>query len=509
MNNDYKARIGQIIQNQRMARNLTQKELGQKIGTSQSAIARIEKGEQNITLDILARISDTLSSDLISLNRSGKTSFRIDGGRELSGEITTNTSKNAAVGLLCASLLNRGKTTFRHMARIEEVFRIIEVLESIGVSCRWINDHDLEVNPPKVLKLDQIDVKAARRTRTILMFMGPLLHQCRHFKLPYSGGCAIGNRTVAPHLIGLSPFGLSVNTTNCDDQYEIQNNPKTPKRDIVLTERGDTVTENIIMAAAQSEGEVTIRNASANYSVQDLCFFLQKLGVRIDGVGTTVLKIRGLAKINKTVEYHISEDPIEAMSFIAAAVVTNSEITVRRAPIEFLEVELAVLAEMGLEYEKSPEYRSNNEKTRLVDLLIKKSQLHAPADKLVPMPFPGLNMDNLPFMGLIATAAQGRTLVHDWAYENRAIYFTELAKFGGRIELVDPHRVFISGPTHWLATDLVAPPALRPSVVVMLAMLAAPGVSILRDVYNIQRGYQDFAERLNSIGANVQTINDL
>jgi UDP-N-acetylglucosamine 1-carboxyvinyltransferase len=262
------------------------------------------------------------------------------------------------------------------------------------------------------------------------------------------------------------------------------------------------------MAAALYDGEVTIRNASPNYMVQDVCFFLQKLGVKIEGIGTTTLKIRGVRSINQNVEYYPSEDPIEAMSFIAAGVVTDSEITVKRAPIEFIEIELAILENMGLKYELSDEYFGRNGQTRLVDIKVLKSKLKAPKDKLHSMPFPGVNMDNLPFLGLIATVAEGRTLVHDWSYENRAIYFTELSKLNAKIELVDPHRVYISGPTNWRPADIVTPPALRPSVVILLAMLAAPGVSILRDVYSINRGYEDFANRLNTLGANVETLRE-
>ena len=194
------------------------------------------------------------------------------------------------------------------------------------------------------------------------------------------------------------------------------------------------------------------------------------------------------------------------MSFIAAAVVTDSEITVRRAPIEFLEIELATLAEMGLKFELSKEYFANNGQTRLVDIKLQRSKLQAAKDKLHALPFPGINMDNLPFLGLIATVAKGRTLVHDWSYENRAIYFTELSKLNAQIELVDPHRVYITGPTKWKPADVVAPPALRPSVVILLAMLAAPGVSILRDVYSINRGYEELAARLNSLGAEIEVI---
>jgi UDP-N-acetylglucosamine 1-carboxyvinyltransferase len=242
--------------------------------------------------------------------------------------------------------------------------------------------------------------------------------------------------------------------------------------------------------------------------IQDVCFYLQKLGVKIDGIGTTILKIKGVKSISKNVEYFISEDPIEAMTFVAAAIVTKSELEIMRVPIEFMEQELAVLESMGLVYDISEEYASHNGQTRLVDLHIYQSQLMAPKDKIHALPFPGINMDNLPFFGLIATVAKGRTLIHDWSYENRAIYFTDLAPLGVNVELVDPHRVYISGPTSWRAADVIAPPALRPSVVLLLAMMAAPGTSILRDVYNINRGYEDFADRLNAIGAQIETVRD-
>jgi UDP-N-acetylglucosamine 1-carboxyvinyltransferase len=505
---DYKAKIGSLIQEARQSRGLTQSQLAEALNTSQSAINRIEKGGQNISLEMLARISDVLSSEIISLNKTGKVNFRINGGKKLSGEITVKTSKNAAVGLLCASLLNRGTTVIKRAAKIEEVNRIIEVLQSIGVKIRWLNeDNDLEITPPARLKLDNMNIEAAKRTRSVIMFLGPLLHQYKEFKIPFTGGCNLGTRTVEPHMVGLAPFGLNVKATN--EFYDITVTKKPIAKAILLTERGDTTTENVVMAAALYDGEVTIRNASPNYMVQDVCFYLQKLGVKIEGIGTTTLKIRGLRSINKNVEYYPSEDPIEAMSFIAAGIVTDSEITIKRVPIEFTEIELAILSGMGLKYEISDEYMGRNGETRLVDVKVLKSKLHASKDKLHSMPFPGVNMDNLPFLGLIATVAEGRTLVHDWTYENRAIYFTELTKLNAQIELADPHRVYITGPTRWKPADIITPPALRPSVVILLAMLAAPGTSTLRDVYSINRGYEDFANRLNTLGADIETIREI
>ena len=504
----YLDKIGALIHETRQMRGLTQAELADAVGTSQSAINRIEKGGQNLSLEMVSRISDVLSSRILQLNRPGKTNFVINGGKKLSGSIEVKTSKNAAVGLLCASLLNQGKTTLRRVARIEEVYRIIEVLESIGVKVRWVNGSDLEITPPKKLRLEDMDVLAAKRTRTVIMFLGPLMHQYSDFKLPFAGGCNLGTRTVEPHMVGLAPFGLTVEAKAGTDYYHAIAKQQKVEKTIILTERGDTVTENVIMAAARYDGIVTIRNASPNYMVQDVCFYLEKLGVKIEGIGTTVLKVHGKKSINLDVEYSPSEDPIEAMSLIAAGVVTKSPITIARVPIEFTELELAILSEMGLKYQQTDEYPADNGRTRLVDITLEVSNLKAPKDKLHCLPFPGVNMDNLPFMGLIATMAKGRTLVHDWSYENRAIYFTELTKLGASVEMVDPHRVYINGPTKWKASDVVAPSALRPSVVILLAMMAAPGKSILRDIYSINRGYEDFANRLNELGADIETVGE-
>jgi UDP-N-acetylglucosamine 1-carboxyvinyltransferase len=197
------------------------------------------------------------------------------------------------------------------------------------------------------------------------------------------------------------------------------------------------------------------------------------------------------------------------MSLIAAAIVTGSSLTVRRVPIEFMEIELALLEEMGFHYDRGEEYMAENGQTRLVDITTHPSKLRAPIDKIHPMPFPGLNIDNLPFFAVIAATAEGSTMLHDWVYENRAIYLTELNKLGAQVKLLDPHRVLIEGPTHWSGTELVCPPALRPAVVILLAMLAAKGTSVLRSVYVINRGYEDLAERLNALGAQIETFRDI
>ena len=508
MTDDYLSRIGNLIRDARKHRGWTQSQLADVLGTSQSAVNRIERGHQNLTLEMLARIGEALDSEIVSLG-GGPVHLRVAGGRRLSGSIDVKSSKNAGVALLCASLLNKGRTTLRKVARIEEVNRLLEVLDSIGVKTTWLNDAgDLEIIPPDRLDLRGMDAEAARRTRSIIMFLGPLLHRKSAFELPYAGGCDLGTRTVEPHMAALRPFGLEIKATG-GEYHATVDRTITPGKPIVLTERGDTVTENAIMAAARHDGVTVIRNASPNYMVQDLCFYLDKLGVKIDGIGTTTLTVYGLADIDVDVDYAPSEDPIEAMSLLTAAIVTGSEITIRRVPIEFLEIELALLEEMGLSYHRSGEYLAENTRTRLVDLTTRPSNLHAPIDKIHPMPFPGLNIDNLPFFAAIAASAQGQTMIHDWVYENRAIYLTDLNKLGASVKLLDPHRVMIEGPTHWSGAEIMCPPALRPAVVTLIAMLAAKGTSVLRSVYVIHRGYEDLAERLNSLGAQIETFRDI
>ena len=509
MTEDVLSRVGTLIRDVRQSKGMTQTDLADRLNSSQSAVARIEQGKQNLSLEMLNRISSSLGAELVSFGAPGAQHLRIHGGTKLSGAIDVKTSKNAAVALLCAALLNRGRTTLRNLARIEEVNRIIEVLRSIGVRVRWLTDtNDLEIVPPATLDLATMDQDAARRTRTVIMFLGPLLHEFNEFALPYAGGCDLGARTVEPHLSALRHFGLRVETTSGAYVANVEPGVR-PERAIVLTERGDTVTENVLMAAARHEGTTVIRNASSNYMVQDLCFYLGRLGVRIEGLGTTTLTVTGVRDIDVDVDYSPSEDPIEAMSLLAAAVVTGSEITIRRVPIEFMEIELALLTEMGMKYELTQEYPSANGFTRLVDLTTIPGPLHAPIDKIHPMPFPGLNIDNLPFFALIGAVAQGRTMLHDWVYENRAIYLTELNKVGARVQLLDPHRVLIDGPTRWRAAEVGCPPALRPGVVILIAMLAAPGVSMLRNVYVINRGYEDLAQRLNALGARIESFRDV
>ncbi len=429
-------------------------------------------------------------------------SFKIEGGHKLSGTIATNASKNAAVGLLCASLLNQGKTILKNMPKIEEVYRVIEVLQSLGVSVKW-RDNNVEIQPGKSINISKINKQAAVATRSVLMLLGPLSHLLKSYHLPLAGGCKLGARTVRPHLFALEKLGINIKTYH--DYYSVSS-IKLKSADVVLYEMGDTVTENALMAASKIAGTTTIKLASANYMVQDLCHFLQKLGVKIEGVGNSTLIVHGKPQINQKVEYNLSEDPVEAMLFLSLAATTNSAITIERCPIDFLQLELLKLEKMGFNYKILNHYKSQNGITNLVDIKTLPSKLTALEEKIHPLPYPGLNIDNLPFFVPIATQAKGTTLIHDWVYENRAIYYMELNKLRANVILADPHRVYIEGPTELRGAEVICPPALRPAAIILIAMLAAQGTSILRNVYSINRGYENLVARLQKLGAKIELL---
>ena len=494
-------KIGYFIKELRERRGLTQEEFAKELGTSQSSVPRMEKGEQNFTTELLNKISNVLNHQVVCLNDS--IDFQVNGGKKLSGTIKTNFSKNGSVGLLCASLLNKGVTTLHGIAKIEEVHRVIEILESIGVAIKWQDQNTVVITPPTEFNLKNLNIESAIKTRSIVMLIGPLIHMLPSFSLPHAQGCTLGKRTIAAHTYALEELGVKIKTTT--QNYEIKT-PKLKPANIVMYESGDTACENVLTASALIPGETTISFTSANYMVQEVCFFLEALGVKIDGIGTSTLTVHGIKEINKDIEYWNSEDPIESMMFISACIVTDSKLTITRCPIDFLSLELEKLKRMNLKYKISKIYNSYNGRTKLADIEILPSKLKALPDKIHSNPYPGINIDNLPFFVPIAIKAQGQTMIHDWVYENRAIYFTELNRLGANITLADPHRVYIQGGTPLKSAQVVCPPALRPSMVILISMLGAPGTSVLRNVYMIFRGYEEIAERLNSIGADIKIL---
>ncbi|TSC87139.1 MAG: UDP-N-acetylglucosamine 1-carboxyvinyltransferase [Parcubacteria group bacterium Gr01-1014_8] len=430
--------------------------------------------------------------------------YHVIGGKKLSGSVRTNTSKNAAVVLLAASLLNRGTTTLKRMPKIEEVNRLIEVMKSIGVKIEW-TDKEMTIMPPKEFDLKNVDKVAAQKTRSIALFIAPLAHVMDSFDLPAPAGCDLGKRSLGAHIDALERLGIYISGDEKKNSYHTEVKDK-QLAEIIMYEASDTGTENVLMAAAKIPGKTVIKFASANYMVQDLCFFLEKCGVKIEGIGTSTLVVHGVKDIGLDVVDAPSEDPIESMFFISLAATTDSELTIERCSIDFLELELLTLEHMGLKYKVGKKYLAENGRTTLCDIKINKSELHAPPEKIAPRPYPGINIDNLPYFVSIATQAKGETLIHDWVYEIRSSYYLEMAKLGADVKKLDQHRVLVKGPTPLHGTNIKAPPAFRPASILLIGMLAAEGESTLYDVYPINRGYENLHERLKSLGANIEAI---
>lgn len=429
----------------------------------------------------------------------------INGGKKLHGDINNQSAKNSAVAILCACCAIKKKVVLSQVPEIEEANRIIELIKSIGVKVEKLGKGKFVIDASGKLTLNKIDKVASEKTRSSLMLLGALAAREKHYKIYKSGGCKLGNRTVKPHVFALEKFGVKV--VSKEAYYEVWNSPLKSAY-LVMYESGDTPTENAIMAAVLSPGVTTIKMASANYMVQDLCYFLVAAGAKIEGIGSTTLKITGVKSLGEIKEYPIMPDPIVAMTFISAAIVTGSRLTIKNCPLEFLELELCKLEKMGQKYNIKKKYLSLNGKFEIVDIEIIPSRLEALPDKIYGRPFPGLNIDNLPLFVPILALAEGRTLVHDWVYENRAIYFVDLVKLGVKITLIDPHRVWVEGGSSFIAKELMAPPALRPAVDVLLCMLAAKGKSILRNTYEIDRGYENLYEILNRAGADIKFIKE-
>ena len=429
--------------------------------------------------------------------------FIINGGHKLRGTIKTNSAKNSAVAILCATPMIKGKTILSAVPRIEEVNRIIEILTSIGLKVTWLPDNKLKIINSGRLALETINRESYKKTRSVILLIGALASVFKKFSLPKIGGCELGGRTINPHIIALGHLGIEVKKVN---QRFYVNRGKAKGAKFTMYESGDTASENAILAAVLLPGVTEINLCSSNYMVQDLCYFLVQAGAKIKGIGTTKLQIIGVKKL-QPINYPIMPDPIEAMAFISIAVTTGSQLKITHCPIEFLSLELEKLRLMGQTMKISQPYKSANGRFSLVDIEIVPAKLNALPDKIYGRPFPGLNIDNLPLFVPILTQTNGQTLVHDWVYENRAIYYTELNKLGANVMLHDPHRVTVTGPTKLRPAEIICPPALRPAINLLICMLAAKGKSILYNSYSIDRGYENICGRLNKLGADIKRIN--
>lgn len=428
--------------------------------------------------------------------------YIITGGKKLSGAVETKTAKNSAISSMCASLLTTEPVILKDVPKIQDVYILEKVLKSIGVKISW-QGKNMRLQSPKKIRLNRIDYENGSKLRAVLFLIGALASRLRFFKIPRAGGCNLGKRTITPHLFGFEKLGLKIKAT--PRYYEIRREHELRGSKIVMYETGDTSTENLILGAVLAKGRTMIKLASANYMVQDLCHLLNAMGAKISNIGLPTLIIDGVEKLHGAA-YFLIPDPIESMFWISLAATTNSLLRINGCPEEFLELELLKLEKMGLKYKILDRYLSKSKKFTLIDIKIFPSKLKALEDKIDERPFPGLNIDNLPFFVPIATQAEGTTMIHDWCYENRTIYFMEFQKLGATLHLADQHRVLVTGPTELQPNQITCPPALRPATILIIGMLRAKGTSVLYNSYSVDRGYENLYERLKKIGADIREV---
>jgi len=416
--------------------------------------------------------------------------FAIRGGKPLKGEIEARGAKNAAFPILAATLLTKDSCEISNLPLIEDVFRMIEILESMGAKISWQNQRALKIKTnnitPAKIRKDLVCL-----LRGSVLFLGPILTRFGKVKFPQPGGCIIGARPIDTHLDGFSQLG--VRAVQNKDSYFLEAKEKRGGR-VILDEFSVTATENLMLYASLIPQKTIIKMADQDYSVQELGKFLKKMGVKIKGLGTHNLEIIGSKKLNG-VKQRLIYDPIEAGTFILTAAATKGNVIIKNVELSFLDLPLKKLKDFGVPFKIiSPKsIRIFPWKTLKID-------------KIQSLPYPGIPTDLQSAFGVLSTQAKGSTLIHDPLYEGRLKYLEELNKMGAKIFFADPHRAIIEGPTQLYGAEL-GPLDLRGGAALIIAGLIAKGKTIINNIYQIDRGYEKIEERLQKLGADIKRIN--
>lgn len=428
--------------------------------------------------------------------------FIIQGGNSLKGTIEVAGFKNATTPILAASVLSKEKITLHNVPVIEDVKKMIQILTSLGVKITWLDKHSLTVDAAEV-DPEKLDMDLMSTMRSSILLMGAMVGRFGRIKTKAPGGCQIGARSMDTHFKAFHHLGVDV---DFDGKYYTLEKKRAANTEIVMDEFSVTGTENIILASAINQGEVKIRIAAADPSVQDLCWFLETLGLEIEGIGTHELVIKGSKSLSGG-EYHIMPDPIETGTFIALAGCTRSEIVVANAAPHFLALELAKFREAGLKIEISYLDLSPNKHYQLANIKVDGRVDLKAVEKIHDMPYPGFAADLIqPFTALMVQA-HGTTLIHDWMYDGRMKYVAELKKMGANIIVSDPHRIIVIGPSPLFGKEMNSFD-LRAGATLIVAALSARGESVIDNIYQVDRGYQFLDQRLANLGAKIQRVND-
>jgi UDP-N-acetylglucosamine 1-carboxyvinyltransferase len=433
-------------------------------------------------------------------------SFKIIGGKQLSGEITPQGAKNEALQILCATLLTPEKIELFNLPDISDVNNLIDLLTGLGVKC---NRHD---RGHITLQADHINLeylkskefrKKASSLRGSIMILGPLMARFGHAFLPHPGGDKIGRRRLDTHFIGLQKLGVEFETNEEDNLYSFTTKNGLQGAYMLLDEASVTGTANIVMAAVLAKGTTTIFNAACEPYLVQLCNMLSRMGANIGGIGSNLLTIQGVTSLSGT-QHTMLSDMIEVGSFIGLAAMTGSDITIKNAGIAQLGLIPEVFKKLGIQ------------------LQIQGDDIHIPAQEhyevetfmdggimtIADAPWPGFTPDLISIILVVATQAKGTVLIHQKMFESRLYFTDKLIDMGAQIILCDPHRATVIGLDHQhiLRGIRMSSPDIRAGVALLIAALSAKGTSIIDNIEQIDRGYQHIDLRLQQLGASIERI---
>ena len=424
--------------------------------------------------------------------------FIIQGGLPLSGEVTPSGNKNAALPLLASCLLTDEPVILHNIPEIRDVQAIRSLLENLGVQFEEQNDnHTWRVHAAQVRPAD-LDPALTSQIRASIMLAGPMIARSGELVLPPPGGDVIGRRRVDTHILALEALGASVTYDRFQHVFKFQAK-QLAGANILLDETSVTATENAIMAAVTARGTTILRNAASEPHVQELCHFLNQLGAQIENIGSNTLHIHGVPRLHGG-EFTIGPDYLEVVSFIGAAVVTHSAIRIREAGPQYLDMTNQVFNRLGVEWQvedgKDILVPANQSLTIIPDL-------GNAIPEIKTNVWPAFPTDLISLAITVATQANGSILFHDWMYPSRMYFTDKLVSMGAHIVLCDPHRCIVQGPTQ-LFGENVESPDIRAGMALVLAALAARGESVIRNIGQIDRGYERIDEKLRQLGAKIE-----
>ncbi len=419
--------------------------------------------------------------------------FLVEGGGRLSGRIRPAGNKNAALPCLAATVLASDPVTLDNVPRIRDVETFLDIVASLGAGVEWSGPNQVTVDPRGV-EVDAIDRDTAERIRASLLLAGPLLAKFGHVQLPPPGGDVIGRRRMDTHFLAFEALGAEV---HLNGGFTVRAR-KLRGADVFLDEPSVTGTENAIMASVCAEGTTRLRNAAAEPHVQDLCHLLVSMGARVRGIGTHVLEIEGVRELSGA-RYRIGSDHIETGSFIGMAAVTGSDIVVEDAPTDHLDSTLLGFRRLGVECSlEGTDLRVHGSG----DHVIRQDAFgHVP--KIDDGPWPAFPADLTSIALVTATQCQGTILIHEKMFESRMYFTDKLVALGASIILCDPHRAVVVGPSP-LTGGVVESPDIRAGMALLIAALGAEGLSRIKNIQQIERGYERIDDRLRALGASIE-----